>query len=73
MKVYQNAVDIGYPVMSSICDYNPTKEPDAIIYGVEFRFPFLGSDGIVYSSLEQLCYNIECEVIEEGREQSKSN
>lgn len=65
MKAYQNAVDIGYPIVSSICEYNPTKKPDAIIYGVEFRFPFLGCDGVVYSSLEQLCYNIECEIIEE--------
>lgn len=68
MEVYLDKISVGEPVVSPAVEI-PRRDAEVLIYGTPYKFPFIGNDGILYESLDQLIYR----KLEEYDTQAKSS
>lgn len=55
MEVYLDKISVGEPIVSPAVKIS-RRDAEVLIYGVPYKFPFIGNDGILYESLDQLIY-----------------
>lgn len=55
MEVYLDKISVGEPIVSPAVKI-PRRDAEVLIYGVPYKFPFIGNDGIMYENLDQLIY-----------------
>ena len=55
MEVYLDKISVGEPIVSPAVKIS-RRDAEVLIYGVPYKFPFIGNDGIFYASLDQLIY-----------------
>lgn len=55
MEVYLDKISVGEPIVSPAVKIS-RRDAEVLIYGVPYKFPFIGNVGILYESLDQLIY-----------------
>lgn len=55
MEIYLDKISVGEPIVSPAVEI-PRRDAEVLIYGTSYKFPFIGNDGILYESLDQLIY-----------------